>query len=169
MLNNVFLGHICNRERENAVPYAVPKPQKVEKGTERDERFLKCCCIREQYRRTYMYQTRSLKLSMHQKTNKQSEYDRVDNISLVKHQRTNRTIEPRLIIFSLIFSNTNGILLHHLDRLYFNWYNFLMMFIRFQRQSDTISTSFSEETLLKTLLIVSVALRNNRDEIARCF
>ncbi|MPC08214.1 hypothetical protein E2C01_000791 [Portunus trituberculatus] len=37
------------------------------------------------------------------------------------------------------------------------------------RQSDKISTLLTEETLLKTPLIISVALENSRGERAKCF
>ena len=69
----------------------------------------------------------------------------------------------------LIFSNTSVLRLHYFKRSYSNLHELFKVFLLFLRKINKISTLLTGETLLKTQLIVFVALENSRGERAKCF
>ena len=69
----------------------------------------------------------------------------------------------------LVFSDTSALPLHYYKKLYSKRNKFLKLFSRFQRQSGKIHTLLLRETVLKTALIVSVALGNCRSERTKRF
>ncbi|MPC50907.1 hypothetical protein E2C01_044741 [Portunus trituberculatus] len=62
---------------------------------------------------------------------------------------------------------------HCFRKLYLNLHEFFRCFYCFRRQSDNVSALSTGETLLKSLLFISVALKNSRDDrkerFLRCF
>ena len=71
--------------------------------------------------------------------------------------------------YKLIFSNISVLHLHYFKRLYFNAHQFFKVFVRFWGKIDKIPTLSSGKMLLKTLIIISLALENSFGERGKRF